>query len=162
MYNEEVINKIKDIIVEKGETIAAAESVTSGNLQVAFSQAIDASKYFQGGMTVYNVGQKARHLNIDPIHALAVNSVSEEVAGRLAIEISKKFVSDYGVGITGYATIVPECEEEGIYAYFSLCYKGEVVITKKISSHKEGTLPVQLDYTHQCLQHVLEWLEEHK
>jgi nicotinamide mononucleotide (NMN) deamidase PncC len=91
---------------------------------------------------------------------LAVNSVSEEVAGRLAVEISKKFVSDYGLGITGYATIVPECEEDGIFAFFSLCYKNEVVVTKKISSKKEGTWPVQLDYTNQCLEQVLAWLED--
>ena len=160
MYNEEIINRIKDILIERGETVAVAESVTSGHLQAAFSQGVEASKYFQGGMTVYNIGQKTRHLNIEPTYALQTNSVAEEIACNLAVEISKKFLSDYGIGITGYATIVPECEEEGLFGFFSIAYKEKTVVSKKITSDKEGTLPVQLDYTNQVLHNLLNWLEQ--
>lgn len=159
MYNEEVINKIKDILVARGETLACAESVTSGNLQVAFSQAIEASNFFQGGMTVYNLGQKTRQLNIEPILATKVNSVAEAIAETLALEISIKFLSNFGIGITGYSTLVPECEKEGIFAYISIAHNREIVITKKITSSKEGTLPVQIDYTNQALQNLLNYLE---
>ncbi len=37
IYSEELLNSIKDILVENQQTIAIAESVTSGNLQAAFS-----------------------------------------------------------------------------------------------------------------------------
>ncbi len=37
IYREEIINAIKDILVDKEETIAVAESVTAGHLQAAFS-----------------------------------------------------------------------------------------------------------------------------
>lgn len=67
IYNEDTINAIKDIIIGKEETIAVAESVTAGHLQTAFSAGIEASKYFQGGITAYNAGQKARHSRVDPI-----------------------------------------------------------------------------------------------
>jgi nicotinamide-nucleotide amidase len=159
VYNEEIVNRIKDKLIEKGETIAVAESVTSGHLQAALSQGVEASKFFQGGITTYNVGQKTRQLNVEPILALETNSVTEKVAETMAVEVSKKFLSDYGVGITGYATMVPECEEEGIYGFFSIAYKEQVLITKKISSNKEGTLPVQLDYTHQVLSYLVQQME---
>lgn len=162
VYNEEIINSIKDILIERGETISVAESVTSGHLQAALSQGVEASKYFQGGMTVYNVGQKTRHLNIEPTHALETNSVAEKVAEDMSVEISKKFLSDYGIGITGYATIVPQCEKEGLFGFYSIAYKEKVLLCKKITSNKEGTLPVQLDYTNQVLEQLLQWLKTHQ
>jgi len=160
VYNEEVINNVKDIIVERGETVSVAESVTSGHLQAAFSLAMDASQYFQGGITVYNLGQKTRHLNIEPTYALEVNCVAEKVSADMALEVSKKFLSDYGIGITGYATIVPQCEEEGVYAYCCISYKNEIVVTKKLTSRQEGSLAVQVDYTNQVMQIFLDWLQQ--
>ncbi|MEJ7682887.1 MAG: nicotinamide-nucleotide amidohydrolase family protein [Segetibacter sp.] len=120
IYSEETINSVKDILADKEETLAVAESVTAGHLQAAFSAGIEASKYFQGGITAYNIGQKARHLHVDPILCNKVNCVAEKIAHTMATEVSKMFLSDYGIGITGYASIVPECEEEGIFAFF-LC-----------------------------------------
>lgn len=36
-----------------GETVAVAESVTSGMLQLAFSQMPNASMFYKGGMTAF-------------------------------------------------------------------------------------------------------------
>lgn len=132
IYNEDTINAIKDIIIGKEETIAVAESVTAGHLQAAFSGDIEASKYFQGGITAYNAGQKARHLRVDPILCDKINCVAQKIADTMAMEVSKMFLSDYGVGITGYASVVPECEKEGIFAFFSLSYKGNIIKNGRI------------------------------
>ena len=67
--HKEVVNSIKDTLQTKCETIAVAESLTAGLLQFALAAAEGASGYFQGGITVYNLGQKSRHLHIDPIDA---------------------------------------------------------------------------------------------
>ncbi len=120
IYSEEMLNSIKDMLIESEQTIAIAESVTSGNLQAAFSIAMDASKYFQGGITAYNLGQKTRHLNIEPILAQKTNCIEQRIANTMAIEVSKMFLSDYGIAITGYAAIVPECEEEGLFLKFDI------------------------------------------
>ena len=160
MYNDEVINKIKDILIKRGETIACAESVTAGNLQVAFLQAMDASQYFQGGITAYNVGQKTRHLNIEPILALTVDSVDPRIAAALALEVSKKFLSNFGVGITGYATLVPQCEHEGLYAFFAVAYNNKIVLTQKLKGTKENNYAVQLEYTDHALNAILTWLQQ--
>lgn len=159
IYNEEVINSIKDILVTREETIAAAESVTAGHLQAAFSAGIDASKYFQGGITAYNIGQKARHLHIDPILGEKVNCVAAKIADTMAMEVSKMFSSDYGIGITGYASIVPETEEEGLFAFFSLAYRGEIVLAHKLTSPEKKPFEVQVDYTQQVIKKVLEYLK---
>lgn len=160
MYNEATINSIKDILVKSEASIAVAESVTAGHLQAAFSLGIDASKYFQGGITAYNLGQKARHLHIDPVLAGKVNCVAEKIAHTMAIEVSKMFLSDYGVGITGYASIVPECEEEGLFAFFSLAYKQKVVLTKRLTSVENHPHQVQINYTKQVIEQVLMYLQQ--
>jgi nicotinamide-nucleotide amidase len=152
IYNESTINAIKDIMVNKEETIAVAESVTAGHLQAAFSAGIEASKYFQGGITAYNLGQKARHLNVDPIFGNKVNCVAGKIADTMAIEVSKMFLSDYGVGITGYASIVPECEKEGIFAFFSLLYKGDIIKNGRITCIEKHPHEVQVDYTKQVIE----------
>jgi PncC family amidohydrolase len=162
IYNEEQINAVKDLLVNNEETIAVAESVTAGHLQAAFSAGVEASKYFQGGITAYNIGQKARHLHIDPILGSKVNCVAAKIAHTMAVEVSKMFASDYGIGITGYASIVPECEEEGLFAFFSLAYKNEIVLTKKLTSPQKHPYEVQVDYSRQVIQNVREYLAEKK
>lgn len=158
IYSEDIINSIKDILVDKEKTIAVAESVTAGHLQAAFSAGMEASKYFHGGITTYNIGQKARHLHIDPILCSKVNCVAEKIAHTMAIEVSKMFLSDYGIGITGYASIVPECEEDGIFAFFSLSYNQEIVLTDKLTSPADKPYEVQVDYTKQVVQKFYEYL----
>jgi PncC family amidohydrolase len=162
IYNEEAINAVKDILIEREETIAAAESVTAGHLQAAFSAGVDASKYFQGGITAYNIGQKARHLHIDPILGEKVNCVAAKIADTMAIEVSKMFSSDYGIGITGYASVVPECEKEGLFAYFSLAYRGQIVVADKLYAPEQLPYKVQIEYAKQVINKIRQHLESSK
>ena len=83
MYNQSSIEAIRQHLVQTKQTIAVAESVTAGHLQAALSSGEEASHYFQGGITAYNAGQKTRHLNIEPVYAIAVNCVAEKIAARL-------------------------------------------------------------------------------
>ena len=80
IFNENELKKIGKKLIEGKYTIAVAESVTSGILQFALSSIPDASKFYQGGITAYNIGQKYSHLKVEPIHALSVNCVSQKVA----------------------------------------------------------------------------------
>lgn len=159
IYSEDIINAIKDKLVSREETIAVAESVTGGHLQAAFSAGMDASKYFQGGITAYNVGQKSRHLHVDPILCGKVNCVSQKISETMAREVSKMFSSDYGIGITGYASMAPECEEKGLFAFFSLCYKDKIVLSEKMFSSQKNPVDVQVDYTQQLMQKVHEFVQ---
>lgn len=159
IYNEESINAIKDILVNREETISMAESVTGGHLQAAFSAGVGAASYFQGGITAYNLGQKARHLHIDPILANNTNCVAAKIADTMAVEVSKMFSSDYGIAITGYASIVPECEKEGLFAFFSMAYKGMIVLSKRLTSAEKQPYDVQVEYTKAVIQIVLEYLQ---
>ena len=66
LFDNTTLNKIKNILLQRQETVSVSESVTSGLIQFALSQPSNASGFFEGGLTVYNIGQKAKHLNIPP------------------------------------------------------------------------------------------------
>ena len=136
--------------------MAVAESVTAGQLQFFFSTLPHAEEFFQGGITVYNLGQKTRQLNIDPIHAKSCNSVSEKIATDMASNVAKKFVSDWGIGITGYASPVPELDIQLLYAYYAIVYKGQPMELSCINSIKASPSEVQRDYAEFIIERFAE------
>jgi nicotinamide-nucleotide amidase len=159
MFDTDRVKKIKDIMVERKQTIAVAESVTAGFLQAAIASAPEAIYFFQGGITAYNLGQKTRHLDVDPIHATECNCVSEKMAEDMALSSCDLFLSHWGIGITGYATAVPESGNE-VYAYFSICYDGEVMITRRLDSSEKDAQKVQMYYVEEVIKALLGLLEE--
>ena len=138
-FNSALIQKIRDGLIARQETIAVAESVTSGLLQLALSQAENAAEFYQGGITAYNLGQKSRHLIVEPIHALAFNSVSEKVAQEMALNVCSLFSSDWGMGITGYASPVPESENK-LFAWYAIAHQDSIVVSKKITLPEASVL----------------------
>ena len=124
LIDDQTLKRIKETLVSKRQTLAVAESVTAGVMQTALVSAVDASTYFQGGITVYNLGQKARHLNVNPIHAESCNCVSSQVAEEMALNVCQLFASDWGIGVTGYATLDPVIKNKQPFAHFSIAWKG--------------------------------------
>ena len=148
--DSELLVNISRKLVRDKRTVAVAESVTSGLLQFLFSNMPDAALFFQGGITPYNLGQKTKHLNVEPLHAAAVNSVSDRVAMELARGATGFFNSDWALAITGYATPSPESGNK-LFAYYVITYQNEIVMKRKmIPENTEPTL-VQYEYANRVL-----------
>lgn len=128
----EHINYIHDYCLANGLTLAVAESVTAGYLQYMFSKANGAALFFQGGITAYNTGHKVKHLQVEPIHALDCNAVSQQVAIQMAQGVCPLFNCNVGVAITGYATPFPEIGIYDLYAYYAITCKGLVAAAGKL------------------------------
>jgi len=96
--------QLKKLLAKKsGLTLAAAESLTGGNLQALITSVSGASDYFVGGITTYTLDQKVRHLGVTRRHAKAVNCVSQQVAVEMAMGACQLFKADLAVATTGYA-----------------------------------------------------------
>jgi nicotinamide-nucleotide amidase len=145
LFNKKELEKIGKTLLRRKETIAVAESVTSGLLQYAFSNIPDASKFFQGGITAYNVAQKFKHLQVEPAHALSVNCVSDQVAKQMALQVCETFKSHWGLGITGYATPTPESGNK-LFAYFAIVHNNKVAVAGKLQGSTDEPPAVQLKY----------------
>jgi nicotinamide-nucleotide amidase len=146
-----VIQSIANILIERQQSIAVGESVTSGHIQTALATAMDASKFFQGGITAYNLGQKSRLLDVDPINAAACNCVAQQVAHEMALSVCKLFISNWGLAITGYSSKVPESNNE-LFAYYAIAYGGIIKQSGKLEPPDAKPEEVQRFYTTQLLK----------
>lgn len=159
MYTTAIIESIKDQIVSQNQTLCVAESVTSGHLQAALSLATEASRFFQGGMTAYNLGQKARHLHVNPIHATTCNSVSETIADEMALNALRLFSSDWSIGITGYASPLPELGIKELFAFYAIAFRSRVLHRGRVESEDIGALKVQVFYANHVLKELNECIQ---
>jgi nicotinamide-nucleotide amidase len=160
IYSLEDIEVIRDHLLERHETVAAAESVTAGHLQAALSLAENARQLFQGGVTVYNVGQKCRQLRVEPVHALECNGVSPLVAEQLASHVADLFCSHFGIGITGYAAPVPEKGIGQPFAFFCIYGKGRALGAGRMEGPDKEAMQVQVYYANRVLRAFREVLEQ--
>ena len=151
LFDDNLLKSIRDSLLKNGETISIAESVTSGLLQFAMSNTMDTIQFFQGGITAYNANQKFRQLNIEPMHALSVNCVSEQVAIQLAVNVRNKFQSDYGIAITGYASPVPESGDK-LFAYYAIAHHTRTVFSQRLNAEPMEGIGVQLYYVNEILR----------
>ncbi len=152
MYDLKEITVIKDYMLKSNQTVAVAESVTSGHIQAALSQAEFALQFFQGGITAYNLAQKYKHLQVEPIHAQQCNCVSEKVAMEMADNVCTLFKSDWGIAITGYAAPIPEFSVEEPFAFFSFSFRGKNLEVKRVHSSLKNAWEVQRYFTEEVIK----------
>ena len=154
LFDKNLLEEIGKKLLKKKQTIAIAESVTSGLLQFAFSNIKDASCFYQGGITAFNLGQKSKHLQVDPVHALAVNSVSQKVAEEMAAHVCVLFKSDWGIGITDYASPEPSSGNK-VFAYHAIIFKNKIRSKGKLSPKKQQPTQVQRFYADAIIKKIV-------
>jgi nicotinamide-nucleotide amidase len=159
IFPKQTLDHVRDLLVERKETLAVAESVTAGLLQAAFSNATDAAFFFQGGITAYNLGQKCRHLSVEPVHALDCDCVSETVSAQMATAVCRLFTSNYGIAVTGYATPIPEKNVNELYAHFCIAHNGHIVAAKRITPGNKTAFDAQLQFANIVLEELVQALE---
>jgi len=97
---------IKKLIValkEKGQTLALAESCSGGYASYLLTKIPGASEVFKGAVVVYSLDTKNKFFNIPSSLLEKTQGVSKEVALKLATRVRKKFNSDIGSSIVGFA-----------------------------------------------------------
>lgn len=142
--------QISEILLKHEKTVAVAESVTSGYLQFLFSNAPEAGTIFQGGITTYNCGQKAKHLEVEPIHATNRSGVGQDISTQMAKAVARQFNAYVGVGITGFAD--HSDPERGVVAYLSITYRDQEVLAAELNSTAADFTSRQIDFAEQAMQ----------
>jgi nicotinamide-nucleotide amidase len=90
-------------LIERGLTIATAESCTAGLLSARLVALAGASAYLLGGLVVYGNVAKQELAEVPATVLAEVGAVSAEVAQALAEGARAKLHADIGIGITGIA-----------------------------------------------------------
>jgi len=94
---------VRDTFVQKGLSLAVAESMTGGRVASLLVESSGASRYFKGGVTAYFTQIKSRVLDVSE-NLIEANGVdSEAVAREMAAQVRKKLNADIGLATTGLA-----------------------------------------------------------
>lgn len=91
------------VAIERGLTVAVAESLTGGAIAQALAAAPDASEWFLGGVVAYTVRTKARVLGVPegPV-------VNAPTARRMAEGVRELLDADFALAVTGVGGPGPE------------------------------------------------------
>lgn len=156
---KKILDELSNNLLDKKLTIAVAESCTAGLLMNILSLAPQAMSFLQGGMVVYNIGQKAKHLNINPIVAQENNAVSEPIAEKMASEVAHRFNAEIGIAITGFAQPILEENIKDCFAYFAISLHGKTIVSKQLfGDSKKLLFSNQEIYATQILKELLNQL----
>jgi nicotinamide-nucleotide amidase len=96
-------NVILQLLVNSGETVAVAESVTAGGVGHALTIVPGSSQVFLGGIIAYTNDVKINFLGVDPALIAEHTVVSEQVANAMADGAREKFGTTWGIATTGIA-----------------------------------------------------------
>lgn len=100
---EALARRLGELLRDRSETLAVAESCTGGLLGHLVTTVPGSSDYFLGGFITYNNAAKNEFLNV-PLETIERHgAVSEETARAMADGARVRFDSDYGLSITGIA-----------------------------------------------------------
>ena len=94
---------VGNILKQKGETIAVAESCTGGSLGAMLTDIEGSSAYFMGGVIAYSNEVKMKLLGVSEDVLTKEGAVSAIVAEQMATGVIKRLGTDWGIGITGIA-----------------------------------------------------------
>lgn len=103
-----VLRRLHRRLVECGQTVAVAESMTGGMLAAALTSIAGASASFRGGVVVYATDLKARLAGVSESLLAEQGPVAPQVALELARGVRDRLSASWGVGVTGVAGPEPQ------------------------------------------------------
>ncbi|MEE1790452.1 CinA family protein [Streptomyces sp. BE308] len=96
-------------LVERGETLAVAESLTGGLVAAELTSVPGASQSFRGAVTAYATPLKRDVLGVDGTLLAERGAVDPDVARGMAAGVRRVLGADWGVSTTGVAG--PEAQD---------------------------------------------------
>lgn len=101
--DEQIENYIANLLKEHNLTICTAESCTGGKIAQMLTSIPGSSQYYKGSVIAYDNSIKTSLLNVPEEMMAEYGAVSEQVVSKMAIEVRKKFKTDYSVATSGIA-----------------------------------------------------------
>ena len=97
------VERLHQALLARGETVAAAESLTAGLFCATLAELPGASATLRGGVVVYATELKSALAGVPGDLLAAHGPVSPETAGALAEGVRERCGATWGIGLTGVA-----------------------------------------------------------
>lgn len=133
-YGEETpsLEKIvSELLRERKQTLALAESCTGGYISSLFTAIPGASDIFKGAIVPYTNTAKNEILSVDKSIFETVGAVSRECVEQLAVNALKKLNADYAISVSGIAGPGGGTEEKPVgLVWIAVASKEKVIALK--------------------------------
>jgi PncC family amidohydrolase len=120
---------IGELLTERGQTLAIAESLTGGLVTSLVTDIPGSSAYLLEGVVAYANGSKIERLGVSEDTLIAHGAVSEEVACEMAEGVRSVMGADWGISTTGIAGPTGDTEDKplGLVYYAVASSRGTAV-----------------------------------
>jgi nicotinamide-nucleotide amidase len=116
------------LLVEKGLTLAVAESVTGGLVTARLVNVVGASTWLKGGVVAYDSAVKFDLLDV-PVGPV----VSDAAASAMADGVRRRLGADVGLAVTGVAGPDPQDGEKPGTVFLAVAGPGDDVLTTRVT-----------------------------
>ena len=125
--DEELVDVVGKLLLEKHITISCAESCTGGLFAAALTDIPGISEVFERGIVTYSNRAKMKELGVKAETLDKFGAVSPETACEMASGLAEKTGSDLCISVTGIAGPGGGTAEKPVgLAYIGISYKGQV------------------------------------
>jgi PncC family amidohydrolase len=97
----QLVERLQAICLERGVTVATAESCTGGLIAKAMTDVAGSSGYFRGAIVAYANEAKVSLLEVPESQLVAHGAVSAQVARAMALGARARLAVDLSVAVTG-------------------------------------------------------------
>ena len=98
-----LLDNLQQLCIEKGVSVAVAESCTAGLIASKLTALPGSSSFFKGGIVAYQNEIKTKILGVSQSIIDEKTEVSAEVVEQMAKSILEKFDADFAIATSGYA-----------------------------------------------------------
>lgn len=101
--NDTMQSVVGELLVQKNQTLASAESCTGGNIAHCITSVSGSSKYYIGSVVAYANRIKENILQVSKTDLQKYGAVSQQVVEQMALGVQKLFNTGYAVATSGIA-----------------------------------------------------------
>lgn len=157
-FGPDVAAEVVALLIERGLTVAVAESLTGGLLVAELVAVAGASAAVRGAVVAYHSQLKHSLLGVDavvlaehgPVHPQVASQMADRVRGRLSVY---GVAADIGISTTGVAGPGPHDGQAAGTVYLGLA------IGTQISWRGMQLMGSRSEIRHQAVAHSLDWLK---
>jgi nicotinamide-nucleotide amidase len=146
---------LQKLLVEKGATVAVAESMTGGELSARLSAAAGSSHFFAGALVTYNSSAKRGLLGVDQDVLDEFGPVSGEVCAQMASHVRDLCKTTFGIAITGNAGPTSDIDNKPV----GLVYVA-IAGPKGVEVQENRYRAQRADIRRRSTQFALSWLRD--
>lgn len=143
-YDTETLAEVTGrMLVEKGKTLAVAESCTGGYISHLITSISGSSEYYKGGITSYSNEIKEKVLGVNYKTLEEFGAVSEQVAKEMVEGVKRVMKTDYAIATTGIAGPTGGTEDKPVGTVWIAVAGVNKTIVKKfifVGMHRERNI----------------------